>query len=178
METGIKGGFILGAQVLIPGSQGPQVPWASTYDKPLPASAPEEHPGAQGAASSGVYEAWPEGSFGLPPGWGDRERAALQGCLGQDHRLTQRKPGASPRLRKSSETRVWVGWVGRSLPAAILAPSSLPPPPCPPGHIPATTPPRLRGMCLFYPEPRKRQTPWLFPLRIAGIRWQFHKGLP
>ena len=99
METGIKGGFILGAQVLIPGSQGPQVPWISTYGEPLPAPAPEEHPGAQEAASSGVYlQGWPEGGFSHPPGWGDREGAALQGCPGQDHKLTQRKPGASPAI--------------------------------------------------------------------------------
>lgn len=65
METGIKGGFILGARVLIPGSQGPQIPWASTYGEPLPAPAPEEHPG--------VYvQAWPEGGSGPRPGWGNR----------------------------------------------------------------------------------------------------------
>lgn len=69
MKTRIKEGFILGARVLIPGSQGPQIPWASTYGEPLPAPAPEEHPGAQEAASSGVYvQAWPEGGSSGPTG--------------------------------------------------------------------------------------------------------------
>lgn len=53
-----------------------------------------------------------------------------------------------------------VGWgVGGEEPpgAAVLAPSSLPPVPWP--HSCHSPPPRLRGMCLFYTEPRKRHKP-------------------
>lgn len=63
-----------------------------------------------------------------------------------------------PTLRKSSESDQGVGGVGGEEPPSCC-PCPLLPAPSPPGHIPATTPPRLRGMCLFYTEPRKRHKP-------------------
>ena len=68
----------------------------------------------------------------------------------------------------------WGGWGG-----AFQLPF-LPPPPCPPpppGHIPAATPPRLQGMCLFYPESRKRHKPLgCFLSALLGSAGNFTKG--
>lgn len=112
------------------------LPWASTCGGPLPAPAPKEHPGhrkqlpREFMCKTGLRVASAASQDGA-----ESKRAALPACPVQDNRLyIQRKPRASPHLRRSLEREQG----RRSLPAAILAPAPqallatfLPAPPLP-----------------------------------------------
>lgn len=134
VKTRIKGGFGLGARVLIPGSQGPQDPWASTYGSPCLPQHPRSTQGHRKQPLRSLCASLAQGVPAIPlDGAEGGSSAGLPRSGGQTYSKEVR---ASPRLRKSSESYQGVGGVGGEEPPSCCP---CPPPPCPqsPGHIPS-----------------------------------------